>query len=89
MVLLFFFTIEAGTKVDSARHGTTRPRDSSPAVYQILAYGWCPYWSDNWNKLDILIVVSGYPGFFLNSANLSVIRTFRMLRPLRHPCLLS
>jgi hypothetical protein len=30
------------------------------------------YWIDNWNKLDILIVVSGYPGFFTDSANLSV-----------------
>lgn len=49
------------------------------------------YLRDTWNILDFVIVVSGYATFFLDSSsssggsstNISALRSFRVLRPLR------
>ena len=42
------------------------------------------YLRDAWNILDCVIVVSGYlPYFFKSGANISALRSFRVLRPLR------
>ena len=43
------------------------------------------YLRDSWNILDFIIVVSGYVGYILGGAgvDLGVLRSFRVLRPLR------
>src|SRR3569833_2903900 len=42
------------------------------------------YLRDAWNILDFVIVVSGYlPYFIKGGANISALRSFRVLRPLR------
>ena len=42
------------------------------------------YLRDSWNILDFVIVVSGYVGMmFQGGTNLSVLRSFRVIRPLR------
>lgn len=42
------------------------------------------YLRDNWNVLDFIIVMSAYLQLMVSSgANLSVLRSFRVLRPLR------
>jgi len=42
------------------------------------------YLRDSWNILDFVIVISGYFSMiFSDGANLSVLRSFRVLRPLR------
>lgn len=42
------------------------------------------YLRDAWNILDFVIIASGYLGMFLGSGgNLSVLRSFRVIRPLR------
>lgn len=50
------------------------------------------YLRDPWNILDFVIVVSGYATFFISSSssdtggsstNISALRSFRVLRPLR------
>jgi hypothetical protein len=44
------------------------------------------YLRDAWNILDFVIVVSGYATFMLGSGgstNISALRSFRVLRPLR------
>eukprot|EP00232_Nephroselmis_pyriformis_P016757 CAMPEP_0182878560 /NCGR_PEP_ID=MMETSP0034_2-20130328/15427_1 /TAXON_ID=156128 /ORGANISM="Nephroselmis pyriformis, Strain CCMP717" /LENGTH=787 /DNA_ID=CAMNT_0025011449 /DNA_START=233 /DNA_END=2593 /DNA_ORIENTATION=+ len=53
--------------------------------FKILAFGVKIYASDNWNRLDMVVVVSGLITLFLGDAvsNLSSIRTMRVLRPLR------
>jgi hypothetical protein len=43
------------------------------------------YLKDHWNKLDFAVVVSAYLPLILKSdaVNLSVLRSFRVIRPLR------
>jgi flagellar motor component MotA len=43
------------------------------------------YLRDAWNILDFVIIASGYLGMFLQGSgvNLSVLRSFRVIRPLR------
>jgi len=43
------------------------------------------YLRDAWNILDFVIIASGYLGMFLSGSgvNLSVLRSFRVIRPLR------
>jgi hypothetical protein len=43
------------------------------------------YLRDAWNALDFVIIVSGYMGMFLEGpgVNLSALRSFRVIRPLR------
>jgi hypothetical protein len=43
------------------------------------------YLRDPWNILDFLIIVSGYMSMFLEGSgvNLSALRSFRVIRPLR------
>jgi hypothetical protein len=43
------------------------------------------YLRDHWNKLDFAIIFSGYIGYIFEGggANLSVLRSFRVIRPLR------
>ena len=43
------------------------------------------YLRDAWNILDFIIIASGYLGMFLQGSgvNLSVLRSFRVIRPLR------
>jgi hypothetical protein len=58
-------------------------------VLKILAQGFLfnsgAYLRDAWNILDFIIVVSGYVGMILagGGVNLSVLRSFRVIRPLR------
>ena len=41
------------------------------------------YWKSSWSKLDFIVVVVGWFGLIPGVPNLSVLRSFRMLRPLR------
>lgn len=43
------------------------------------------YLRDAWNILDFVIIASGYMGMFLQGSgvNLSALRSFRVIRPLR------
>jgi hypothetical protein len=58
-------------------------------VFKILSLGFIlnkgSYLRDAWNILDFTIIASGYVGMFLSGsgANLSVLRSFRVIRPLR------
>lgn len=58
-------------------------------ILKILGYGFIipkkSYLRDSWNILDFIIVISGYvPLLFAGgSTNLKVLRSFRVLRPLR------
>jgi len=58
-------------------------------VLKILALGFIwnkgSYLRDSWNILDFIIVMSGYVGYLFQGggANLSVLRSFRVIRPLR------
>jgi len=58
-------------------------------VLKILALGFIlnkgSYLRDSWNILDFIIVMSGYVGYIFQGggANLSVLRSFRVIRPLR------
>ncbi|CDW83739.1 cation channel family protein [Stylonychia lemnae] len=58
-------------------------------VMKILGYGFIfnkgAYLRDAWNVLDFVIVVSGYISLILSGGgvNLSVLRSFRVIRPLR------
>lgn len=57
--------------------------------FKILSMGFIwnkgSYLRDAWNILDFTIIASGYVGIFLSGsgANLSVLRSFRVIRPLR------
>jgi hypothetical protein len=59
------------------------------ACVRLLAFGVVRYWSDHWNRLDAVIVVSGVGGLIfklISSSPLSsitVLRALRVLRPLR------
>jgi hypothetical protein len=56
---------------------------------KILALGFIfnkgAYMRDAWNILDFIIIASGYIGMILagGGVNLSVLRSFRVIRPLR------
>ena len=56
---------------------------------KIIGYGFLfnkgAYLRDTWNILDFIIVVSGYISLILSGGgvNLSVLRSFRVIRPLR------
>jgi len=58
-------------------------------VVKILSLGFImnngSYLRDAWNILDFVIIASGYLGMFLQGSgvNLSVLRSFRVIRPLR------
>lgn len=56
-------------------------------ILKILAMGLIAcensYLRDYWNLLDILVVITGWIGLFSSGEGISVIRTFRLLRPLR------
>jgi hypothetical protein len=58
-------------------------------VLKICAMGFIfnkgSYLRDSWNILDCVIVVSGYAGMIFqnSSTNLTVLRSFRVIRPLR------
>lgn len=57
-------------------------------VLKILALGFIlnkgSYLRDSWNILDFVIVMSGYLNYLMaGSTNLSVLRSFRVIRPLR------
>lgn len=58
-------------------------------VLKILALGFLfnqgAYLRDAWNLLDFIIIASGYLGMILagGGVNLSVLRSFRVIRPLR------
>lgn len=62
---------------------------SAEMVLKILALGFIikkgSYLRDSWNMLDFIIVMSGYIGYIFQGggANLSVLRSFRVIRPLR------
>jgi hypothetical protein len=48
-----------------------------------LAQGFCGYFRDTWNTLDWIIVALGYLAMTPLGANFGVLRTIRLLRPLR------
>ena len=48
-----------------------------------FCFGKNTYIGNGWNKLDFIVVVSGVIGVFFEGANVGVIRTIRLLRPLR------
>ena len=56
---------------------------------KIIGYGFIfnkgAYLRDAWNLLDFVIVTTGYVGIILSGGgvNLSVLRSFRVIRPLR------
>lgn len=56
-------------------------------ILKILAQGFCcnkySYLYDGWNILDFLVVILSWVTMFLDSANMSFIRTVRVLRTLR------
>jgi len=58
-------------------------------VFKIVSMGFIlnegSYIRDAWNILDFTIIASGYIGMFMSGsgANLSVLRSFRVIRPLR------
>lgn len=57
-------------------------------VFKVAALGFIlnkgSYMRDSWNLLDFVIIMSGYIGMVLGGgANLSVLRSFRIIRPLR------
>ncbi|ESO07428.1 hypothetical protein HELRODRAFT_156774 [Helobdella robusta] len=58
-------------------------------IIKVVAMGFVgkkTYLSENWNKLDMFIVLAGVAEYFLDTThdlNLSAIRTVRVLRPLR------
>lgn len=58
-------------------------------ILKVLAMGFLfnkgAYLRDSWNMLDFVIVISGYLGYIMEGggANLSVLRSFRVIRPLR------
>lgn len=58
-------------------------------MFKIVAMGFFlnkgSYLRDAWNILDFIIIISGYLGYILEGggANLSVLRSFRVIRPLR------
>jgi hypothetical protein len=59
------------------------------AVFKIVSLGFIlnegAYLRDAWNILDFTIIASGYLGMILSGSgvNLSVLRSFRVIRPLR------
>lgn len=54
-------------------------------IIRITGDGFKKYWSDNWNRMDFIIVCCGVIDFFpgIESGALSALRTTRVLRPLR------
>lgn len=54
-------------------------------LIKMVAFGIRGYWRDNWNKMDLLVVISGYMALLPGTAdsNVSSVRTIRVLRPLR------
>ena len=59
------------------------------AVFKVVSLGFIfnkgSYLRDSWNILDFVIISSGYVGMILagSGVNLSVLRSFRVIRPLR------
>jgi hypothetical protein len=57
------------------------------ALFKIFGMGFYfspnAYIKDNWNKLDFIIVISSIFSKFYGSGNLTFLRVFRVLRPLR------
>jgi hypothetical protein len=60
---------------------------ASESVLKIVAQGFLlgknAYLRDAWNVLDFFVVCTGLYGFFTGGGNVSVLRTIRILRPLR------
>ncbi len=58
-------------------------------VFKIVGFGFIfnkgAYLRDSWNILDFVIVMSGYVSLMFDSeaVNLNVLRSFRVIRPLR------
>ena len=58
-------------------------------MFKVVAMGFIlnegSYLRDSWNILDFIIIFSGYVGMILagSGLNLSVLRSFRVIRPLR------
>ena len=56
-------------------------------IIKIIAMGFCcgknTYLSSGWNKLDFIVVLTGIWSELFKGKNISVIRTIRLLRPLR------
>ena len=58
-------------------------------VFKVLAKGFIlnknSYMRDPWNILDITIIISGFLSLYLQGkgGNISVLRSFRVIRPLR------
>ncbi|KAK3278186.1 mitochondrial thiamine pyrophosphate transporter [Cymbomonas tetramitiformis] len=54
-------------------------------VLKLLCYGLRDYLKDSWHWLDVVVVAAGYMSVLIGSAseNLSPIKIFRILRPLR------
>eukprot|EP00899_Mesostigma_viride_P019947 jgi/Mesvir1/27954/Mv20161-RA.1 len=50
---------------------------------KLLAFGVCNYWRDHWNKLDALVVITGYIAILDLGQGTNSIRVLRVLRPLR------
>jgi voltage-dependent calcium channel L type alpha-1D len=53
------------------------------AITKIVALGFTVYIRDGWNRLDFLVVVAGAMELLPGVPKLSMLRTFRILRPLR------
>jgi hypothetical protein len=56
-------------------------------VIKVIAMGFVwqknSYFRDSWNKLDFVVVVAGYISLLPSVKNMSALRTFRLLRPLK------
>ena len=77
------FTIEAISKL-------TVPSDTHPTLQAIvkltaqLPFGHAAaYFYDNWNVLDFCIVVAGWLTVAMNTGSATILRTFRIVKPLR------
>ena len=60
---------------------------TTESILKIICMGFCigknTYLHDPWNILDFSVMVSGWIGLIFTSSSISVVRTIRILRPLR------
>jgi len=52
-------------------------------ILKHIAYGFCVYWAGGWNRLDALVVSTGFVTLAPGMDSLVAIRLLRILRPLR------
>ena len=79
-VFLVCFTIEMVIKMIAMSPVGRWPKDDTAHGGENIGGG---YLNDAWNWLDFIVVVSAYLSLIPGVSNVAVLRTFRVLRPLR------